>query len=104
MEDGQTLQIVVSVKAGHLVPNYVRDLRRVIQREEPDIGVLISFEEPSSRMRGEASEGRVRHVAVGHPHVTGTNVTLRRARCAQTHAPVALPLVGTDVEAEAEDE
>jgi hypothetical protein len=54
---GDTRQIVFSVKGGeHLVPNFVRDLRGVIEREQAEIGVLISFEEPSAGMRAEAAE------------------------------------------------
>ena len=34
---------------------YLRDLRGVIDREEADIGVLISFEEPSAGIRAEAA-------------------------------------------------
>jgi hypothetical protein len=54
--DGPTRQIVFSVKAGHLVPNFVRDLRGVIEREKAEIGVLLSFEEPTAGMRSEAAE------------------------------------------------
>jgi site-specific DNA-methyltransferase (adenine-specific) len=50
-----TSQIILSVKAGHLVPAFVRDLRGVVEREAAQIGVLISFEEPTSGMRSEAA-------------------------------------------------
>jgi DNA modification methylase len=53
--DGRTRQIVLSVKAGHLNVSHVRDLRGVIEREQADIGVLISLEEPTSPMRREAA-------------------------------------------------
>jgi hypothetical protein len=43
------------VKAGHLSPSHIRDLRGVLDREAAQIGVLISFEEPTSGMRGEAA-------------------------------------------------
>lgn len=112
--DGHTRQIVFSVKAGHLVPNYVRDLRGVIQREEADIGVLISFEEPTSGMRTEAAEAgfytspwgkhpRIQLRTVGellagkgidYPHVTGSNVTHRRAQRASTADVQAIPMFG----------
>lgn len=39
-----------------MVPNYVRDLRGVIEREGAEIGVLLSFEEPTAGMRSEAAE------------------------------------------------
>jgi hypothetical protein len=95
----ETRQIVFSVKAGHLVPNYVRDLRGVIEREKAEIGVLISFEEPTSGMRAEATEAgfhdspwgrhpRIQLFTIGqlldgrridYPHIAGSNVTHRRA-------------------------
>jgi DNA modification methylase len=99
-DNGPTRQIIFSVKAGHLVPNYVRDLRGVIEREKAEIGVLLSFEEPTAGMRVEAAEaafyespwGRhpriqlrtIRELLDGHgidyPHVTGSNVTHRKAQ------------------------
>jgi site-specific DNA-methyltransferase (adenine-specific) len=108
----ETRQIVFSVKAGHLVPNYVRDLRGVIEREKAEIGVLLSFEEPSAGMRAEAAEAgfyespwgkhpRIQLRTVGqlldgqgidYPHVTGANVTHRRAVPARPDAPEALEL------------
>jgi DNA modification methylase len=95
----ETRQIVFSVKAGHLVPTFVRDLRGVIEREKAEIGVLLSFEEPTAGMRSEAAEAgfykspwgqhsRIQLRTVGdllagkgidYPHVTGANVTHRRA-------------------------
>lgn len=97
--DAPTRRVVFSVKAGKLVPAYVRDLRGVIERESAEIGVLLSFEEPSPGMRSEAAEAgfyespwgrhpRIQLRTVGdllvgkgvdYPHVTGANVTFRRA-------------------------
>ena len=88
----------------HLVPAYVRDLRGVIEREKAEIGVLITFEEPTAGMRSEAAEAgfyespwgnhpRIQLRTVGellagkgidYPHVTGANVTHRRAQRART--------------------
>jgi site-specific DNA-methyltransferase (adenine-specific) len=97
---GSTKQIVFSVKAGGLVPAYVRDLRGVIDREEAQIGVLLSFDAPSAGMRAEAASAgfysspwgsthpRLQLLTVGqllegkqidYPHLTGGNVTHRRA-------------------------
>ncbi len=45
----------MSVKAGKLHANYLRDLRGVLDREEADIGVLISMDEPTGPMRKEAA-------------------------------------------------
>jgi DNA modification methylase len=113
----ETRQIVFSVKGGeHLVPNFVRDLRGVIERDKAEIGVLISFEEPTAGMRAEAAEAgfytspwgkhaRIQLRTVGellagkgidYPHVTGANVTHRRAQRAQTAEAEALPLFGVE--------
>jgi DNA modification methylase len=109
---GPTRQVVFSVKAGKLVPAFVRDLRGVLQREGAEVGVVISFEEPSSGMRAEAAGagfyesawGRhpriqlrtVRELLEGkgvdYPHVTGSNVTIRRAERAAMAAPEPMPL------------
>lgn len=53
--DGRTRQIVLSVKAGHVNVSHVRDLRGVVEREQADMGVLISLEEPTAPMRREAA-------------------------------------------------
>ncbi|MEO0248712.1 MAG: DNA methyltransferase, partial [candidate division WOR-3 bacterium] len=52
---GKTKQIILSVKAGHLLSSHIRDLRGVIEREKAEIGVLISLEEPTKSMRTEAA-------------------------------------------------
>lgn len=54
-EPKSTKQIIFSVKAGTLHANYVRDLRGVIERENAQIGVLISLEQPTQPMRSEAA-------------------------------------------------
>ncbi len=110
---GQTRQIVFSVKAGeHLVPAYVNELRGVIEREHADIGVLITFKEPTAGMRSEAAGAgfytspwgnhprlQLRTVGqlltgqgVDYPHVTGSNVTHRRAVPARPNAPETIGL------------
>ncbi len=114
--DAKTKQIVLSVKAGHLVPMFLRDLRGVIDREEADIGVLISFEEPSAGIRAEAASAgfyvspwgkhpRLQLRTVGqlldgqgidYPHVTGANVTHRRAARARGSQPEALEMFAPD--------
>ena len=53
--DGKTRQIILSVKAGKMHANYVRDLRGVVEREKAEMGVLISLDEPTSLMRKEAA-------------------------------------------------
>lgn len=116
---GQTRQIVFSVKAGeHLVPAYVNELRGVIEREHADIGVLISFNEPTAGMRSEAAGAgfytspwgnhprlQLRTVGqllagqgVDYPHVSGANVTHRRAARAAAAKPEELELFGRAAE------
>jgi DNA modification methylase len=45
--------VVISVKAGHVTANHVRDLRGVVDREKAAIGVLISMEDPTKPMHTE---------------------------------------------------
>jgi hypothetical protein len=54
---GETKSIILSVKAGHLAPNFVRDLRGTVDREKAAIGVLITMDEPTREMRKEAATG-----------------------------------------------
>ena len=96
---GKTKQIIISVKAGHLTPAYVRDLRGVVERENAQIGVLLSFEEPTKPMRSEAAEAgfykspwgshpRIQLLTIGElldgkkidmPPLRQTNVTFQKA-------------------------
>jgi DNA modification methylase len=95
----QTRQIIFSVKGGHLKATDVRDLRGVLDREKAEIGVLISFEEPTKPMRMEAASAgfytspwgkhsRLQLLTVGEllrgkkvdsPRTEGTNVTFKAA-------------------------
>lgn len=54
-ESGQTKQIILSVKSGHVSSKDVRDLGHVRSREGADIGVLITLQEPTPPMRSEAA-------------------------------------------------
>jgi DNA modification methylase len=116
--NGSTRQIVFSVKAGKLVPTYVRDLRGVIDREDAEIGVLLSFDEPSPGMRSEAAEAgfyespwgkhpriqlrTIRELLEGkgvdYPHVGGANVTLRRARPDARMPAPSIPMFEADAD------
>jgi DNA modification methylase len=51
----KTKQIIFSVKAGHTSVPHVRDLRGVLDREQAEIGVLISLQESTQPMRAEAA-------------------------------------------------
>ncbi len=47
--------VVISVKAGHLNANHIRDLRGVVDREKSAIGALIAMEEFTKPMQTEAA-------------------------------------------------
>lgn len=53
--NAKTKQIIISVKAGHVSVPYIRDLRGVIERENAEIGVLLSMNKPTKPMRTEAA-------------------------------------------------
>jgi len=97
---GKTKQVILSVKAGKLHATHVRDLHGVIDRENAEIGVLISFDEPTQQMRTEAASAgfyasgygtkhsRIQIITVGellagkridYPAPRQTNVTTKRA-------------------------
>ena len=98
---GDTKQIIFSVKAGQtMVPSFIHALVGVIDREKAQIGVLLSFTAPTAGMRAEAASAgfyespwggkfpRIQLLTVGellegktvdYPHMTGGNVTHRRA-------------------------
>ncbi len=98
-------QIIFSVKAGKIQSPYVRDLVGVINREEAQIGVLISLNEATGPMRAEAASAglytspydgrnypRIQLLTVAElldgrriemPAAMQTNVTHQRAQRAQ---------------------
>jgi DNA modification methylase len=102
-EDGKkgkaTKSAIFSVKAGHVTSSQVRDLVGVITREKAELGVLVSFEEPTRDMRKEAASAgfyespwgkhpRVQLLTVGEllegktfdmPRTAGTNRTFKKA-------------------------
>mgnify|MGYP001068512419 CR=1 FL=1 len=55
--NGDTKQVIISVKAGKPHLSYMRDLRGVIDREDAEIGVLITMQEPTHPMKAEAASG-----------------------------------------------
>lgn len=98
--DAKTRQVIFSVKGGqHVGVGDVRDLRGVLDREQAEIGVLISLEEPTGPMKTEAaSAGFYRSPWRDHPRLqlltiralldgtrvdmpftVGTNVTFKQA-------------------------
>jgi site-specific DNA-methyltransferase (adenine-specific) len=51
----ETKQIIFSVKSGHLKREYVSELPHIVERENANIGVLITLEEPTQAMHSEAA-------------------------------------------------
>jgi site-specific DNA-methyltransferase (adenine-specific) len=114
---GKTRQVVISVKSGRTGVHHVRELRGVIEREEAELGLLISMREPTQAMRTEAaaagfyqsgSEGvatwgkhpRLQILTVHElldgkridmPPLTG-NLTFRRAPRVERRRPTTKPL------------
>ena len=94
-----TKQVVISVKAGKTGPAHVRDLRGVVDRENAAIGILISMQKPTQKMREEAAsagfyespwgkhprlqlltiEEILEGGRVDYPATPGANVTYKRA-------------------------
>ena len=109
---GKTKQIVISVKAGKLHAPYVRDLRGVMDREMAEMGVLLSLERPTTKMRAEAASAgfyesawgkhpRLQLMTVGElldggqldaPPPRQTSVTFKRAPLATRDAAESLKL------------
>ena len=54
-DKGETKQVIISVKGGGTTVSQLRDLRGVIDRENAEIGVLITLEEPTQPMRSEVA-------------------------------------------------
>ncbi|MBI4444096.1 MAG: restriction endonuclease [Acidobacteria bacterium] len=67
---GKTKQIILSVKSGNVTPQHLRDLRGVLDREQAEIGVLITLEEPTKPMQSEAASAGFYKTPYGnHPRL-----------------------------------
>lgn len=54
-EKGKTKQVIISVKGGSTGSSHIRDLVGVLDRENAQIGILITLREPTQPMRAEAA-------------------------------------------------
>ena len=54
-QTGKTKQVIISVKGGHTGVAHIRDLVGVLDRENAQIGVEITLQEPTQPMRSEAA-------------------------------------------------
>lgn len=52
---GETKEVILSVKSGHVSVKDIRDLRGVIERDKGQIGVLLTLAEPTKPMESEAA-------------------------------------------------
>jgi NACHT-associated inactive restriction endonuclease len=115
-EGGKTKQIILSVKSGGVTVKDVRDLRGVIEREQAEIGVLITLEEPTKPMLSEAASAGFYKTPYGNypklqiltieklleggridypPEHARVNVTFKKAPKAR-HASKQLPLTPSE--------
>ncbi len=115
-ESGKTKSVILSVKAGHVTVSQVRDLVGVLQREKAEIGVLISFEDPTKPMRSEGATAgfyespwgrhpRIQLLTVGellagkgidYPRTAGTARTFKQAPKARRVAEPSPELFDSD--------
>lgn len=99
-KSGKTKQIVFSVKAGKSTVSHIRDLCHVVERENAEIGVLITMHPHTQPMRAEAADAgfyespwgkhpKIQLLTIGEllagkrvdmPPATGVNVTFKKAR------------------------
>ena len=109
----KTKQIIFSVKAGMTNVAHVRDLCHVVDREQAEMGVLISMHANTQPMRAEAADAGsyespwgkhakiqlltvselLRGVRIDMPPATGVNVTFKKARRTSGDGGKQLPLV-----------
>ena len=68
-EGTKSKQVIISVKAGKVQVSHVRDLVGVLDREDAQIGVLISMNQPTGPMKKEAaSSGSYKSNLAGSTH------------------------------------
>jgi DNA modification methylase len=67
---GKTKQIILSVQSGAVTVKDLRDLRGVLEREQAEIAVLITLEDPTKAMQGEAASAGFYKTPYGnHPRL-----------------------------------
>lgn len=53
---GKSKTVIIQVKSGTVNPSVIRDLKGTVEREQAEMGVLITLKEPTKGMTGEAAE------------------------------------------------
>lgn len=113
LKPGNTKEIVISVKAGHIPSAHIREIRGVVDREDAAIGVLLTMEHPTKPMKVEAAKAGFYDSPMGSQHpkiqiltiedlldgkgidypLARVNATFRKARRVKkvTEHPQALP-------------
>lgn len=111
---GKLDQVIISVKGGGLKADDLRALAGVIEREKAAIGVLMTFDKPTSKMKTDAAafgfydtpwgkfpriqiltvEQLLGGAGIQYPHMTGGNQTVKRAPKVQKADSEKLNLFG----------
>jgi DNA modification methylase len=109
---GEHYQVIFSVKSGKLKADDIRSLGHVVQREDAEMGVLITMNPPTSKMRTDAIGAgffecewgrypRLQIISVGEllagkkidrPYLTNANASFKTAKRAVPVGPEVLPL------------
>ena len=89
---GEVGRALVSVKSGSVKSSMIRDLKGVLEREQAEIGLFVTLEEPSAPMRLEASTAGVYHSELSGRDY-GRIQILTIAELLEEHRRPALPLL-----------
>jgi site-specific DNA-methyltransferase (adenine-specific) len=65
---GRLRRVVISVKSGKTGPAHVRELRGVLEREQAAMGLLITLQEPTRKMKEDAAEAGLYASPMGSRH------------------------------------
>jgi DNA modification methylase len=65
---GRLRRVVISVKSGKTGPAHVRELRGVLEREKAAMGLLITLQEPTRKMKEDAAEAGLYASPMGSRH------------------------------------
>ena len=101
-DSGQSKQIIFSVKAGGVTVSQIRDLQGVLGREKAEIGVFVTFDEPTKPMQKEAAEAGFYKSTDGTTYPKLQILTIQQILDGETAGVPAAP-AGCDVQEGAEE-
>jgi hypothetical protein len=90
----KTKQVIFSVKSGHTSVAHIRDLMGVLEREQAEIGALITLREPTQPMRVEAAEAGWYNSPWGTQHPRLQILTIKELL---ENKPINLPIARVNV-------